>query len=133
MDLVAGAPNGTSGGAYYVYSGASLASGTPVVPIGPPVQPPATPQRLGCAATGVGDDDGDGVPDFAVGAEGSPTGTPGRVYVISGASYATLATILAPSASPTFGVALSECGNLTTSGKPTFLIADPGHGAVYPY
>jgi hypothetical protein len=88
-DFLVGAPTsaagGTNAGRAYVYSGRTgallhVVTGQPN-------------ERLGYAVAGVGDADGDGVPDYAVGGPGNvglQVPLPGRVTLFSGATHAVL-------------------------------------------
>ena len=79
MDLLVGAPTGVTGGVDSGY--AHLVSGVDGT-ILHQFDGAASGDEFGSSLAGVGDVDGDGVPDVAIGAPGAG---PGRVYVYSGA------------------------------------------------
>jgi hypothetical protein len=76
-----------------------------------------------------GDVTGDGVPDLLVGAPWHDGANPreGRVYVVSGASLAIVATIAnpTPSTGARFGHTLSAVGNTTGDGRSEFAVGAP--------
>jgi hypothetical protein len=133
-DLLVGAPGLAGSGSFYACSGAAMISGAMSSPYGPPTPPLGTPPSLGWSVSSIGDWDVDGVPDLLIGAPGSLTATAGYVRVVSGATFATLLTVNAPTSSSTFGIAVSETNNPPGAvGKPPFVVADPGAGFVHVY
>lgn len=101
---------------------------------------------LGRSLVALGDLNGDGVADLAVGApnEGIPAGPnfAGRVYVVSGADGATLAALSSPNAQAggQFGCSLARVPDVNGDGKDDLLVgafnessgATPGHdGRAY--
>ncbi|MBK8975441.1 MAG: FG-GAP repeat protein [Planctomycetes bacterium] len=87
----------------------------------------ADDDRLGRAVADLGDVDGDGIRDHAVGAprDGlSPPGT-GRVVVCSGATGMPLYTVSATTAGTAFGHAVRGCGDVDGDGRPDFLVGAP--------
>ena len=91
----------------------------------------------GVSVSSVGDLNGDGYGDFAVGATGASAGA-GKVYVYLGGSNpsTTPALVLSgQSAGDLFGTAITPTPNLDGSGSPAFAVSAPGansgQGAVY--
>jgi hypothetical protein len=79
---------------------------------------------LGAGVGGIGDVDGDSIPDFAVGipAGGGPGG---RVLVFSGASGSLLFAIVEPALDQwTFGRTIATAGDLDGDGMPDILVGD---------
>jgi hypothetical protein len=128
-DVIAGGPGGTgTSGAGCVLSGASGAE-LLAITFG------ISGTSFGFAVDGVGDVDGDGVLDFAVGAPLDDAGgiDAGRVFVVSGLDGATVLrsfTGLAPGA--TLGTALGRLSDLSGDGIAELLVgaasAGPGSG-----
>jgi hypothetical protein len=103
--------------------------------------------KFGTAAAGMGDLNGDGVPDFIVGepkndgeeeAEEEEEGIPdvGTVYVFNGATGTVMSEIHAPElegeeANGLFGTALANAGDLDGDGLNDFIAGAPGIGRVY--
>jgi len=84
--------------------------------------------RMGHAVSGVGDVDGDGVPDFLAGVPGSMTDV-GAAVLFSGASYTPIRTLVHPDASVAagsrFGAAVAGPGDISGDGVPDLLIGAP--------
>ncbi len=121
FDLVGGNPAELAGseqvihGAIAVYSGASGAElryhvGTPG-------------SQLGDAVAGVGDLDGDGVPEYAGGA---PAGQPGFVQVHSGADGSPWWSAQAAGAQSSFGKDITALGDVNLDGTPDLAVGAPG-------
>lgn len=77
---------------------------------------------FGIALASVGDLDGDGVTDLAVGAPGEGLG--GRVYLFSGATGDLLRTLIGPPGGVAFGHALALAGDADGDGTPDVLVGD---------
>jgi hypothetical protein len=120
-DIVIGAwannQNGAKAGKVYVYSGKtkSLLYSLPG---------PGAGSHYGFSVTRVGDVNGDGRPDFAVGAWGV-NGNSGRVYIHSGSNGATLRTINGLTAGERLGYALAGVGDVSGDGVPDVIAGAP--------
>ncbi|TAH37041.1 MAG: hypothetical protein EYC70_08650 [Planctomycetota bacterium] len=80
---------------------------------------------FGYDVAGVGDVDGDGKPDFAVGAYGDEMGfgaKTGAVRVFSGATGLALYTITGDSAGDQFGYSVDGLGDVNNDGRPDIVI-----------
>lgn len=82
--------------------------------------------RLGTAVAGLGDIDGDRVPDFAVGVprHGIP-GQTGKVIVVRGATGMPICEISSPVVGDGFGHALRRCGDVDHDGTEDFIVGAP--------
>jgi hypothetical protein len=82
---------------------------------------------LGTGLAGVGDLNGDGVPDFVAGAVRSDVGAldAGAVTAYSGATFAALWTAPGLVAADNFGFALSGAGDLDADGVPDVVVGTP--------
>lgn len=127
-DVLAGAWNSATGtflgGEVFVFDGLTGTTLRTHVPTNPR-------ERLGSGLAGVGNLDGDAVPDYVIGALDAPGGTlagPGAAYVIAGASGSTLATLVGimPGAQD-FGHHVTGLDDLNNDGFNEFLVGDPTH------
>lgn len=130
-DMITTAPTYKSGaGKIYVYSGGSgkllhSVAGKPG-------------QRLGNSAVGIGDVNGDGVPDFIAGA---PTASgKGAAFVYSGKNASILHSLRGTTAGGQFGYEVSEAGDIDGDDVPDFFVGEmvgngvkpkSGRGVVY--
>jgi hypothetical protein len=97
--------------------------------------------RFGSAVAGLGDVNGDGVPDLLVGEpknDSATTGLPdtGTVYVFDGATGNLIYDVDAPSLGGAeqngrFGSAVANAGDLNNDGVSDFLVGSPGNSRVY--
>ncbi len=95
--------------------------------------------QFGRAIAPVEDVDGDGVPDFVIGApnEGGEMPLSGRAYVFSGRNGSLLRTLTSPEPENmgTFGASIAGSGDMNGDGSPDALITQPnsesGKGRVY--
>ncbi|MEM1056820.1 MAG: FG-GAP-like repeat-containing protein [Bacteroidota bacterium] len=86
---------------------------------------------FGYSVAGIGDVDGDGVRDVLVGAPGESHDAvvgAGRVYIMSGATQASIRTLTSPTpiADGAFGFAVDAAGDLNSDGTPDVLVGAPG-------
>jgi len=132
-DFVVGAPGGSgiSGGAVRVYSGQDGSEITALGKTGSTFR-----DNLGASVAGLGDVNGDDVPDFAVGAPGADrknagTGaTYGRVLWISGKDGDVLRSVDGKSQSGVFGEAIAACGDQDGDGVTDLLVGARGVSGV---
>ncbi|MCA9286603.1 MAG: FG-GAP repeat protein, partial [Phycisphaerales bacterium] len=137
-DVIVGAPEENGGGVsdagrVYIYSGS----------VGLLIRAHSSPNDTvegdyGMAVAGIGDINGDGRGDYAVGARGE-NGGGGRVYVYSGATGALLRTHTSPNNEPGghFGAAVAAIDDLSGDGRGDYIIGAPdengSRGRAYVY
>ena len=88
--------------------------------------------RFGHSVAGIGDVNGDGVADIAVGAPRAPVlgrGNAGKVFVLSGRDGRLLYNLEGPSAGSSFGHALAGAGDMDGDGVSDLLVGAPGFNA----
>lgn len=123
-DVAFGAPTndaaGNDAGRVYVHSGASgLRIRT--------IDGRAAGEQFGGGLAGVGDRNGDGVPDLMVGAVKGGNGT-GRAYVVSGVDGATIWSLDGGSGSVAFSqFFLGPCGDVNADGTEDLFVSDFQH------
>ena len=136
-DYIAGAPSTNLGaGSAFLYSGAD---GSVIHRI----NGAGGGDSLGSSVSGVGDVNGDGVPDFVVGAPfADDFGTDaGAAYVVSGATGLAIHELGGSQVSDHFGTSVAAAGDVNGDGTPDIVIgaplADPGNrtdaGSAYVY
>lgn len=90
--------------------------------------------RFGISMTGLGDVSGDGVPDFAIGADQANTtigARTGYVMIINGATESLMRTDFGSAAGDQFGASLVGVGDVNNNGTGDYLVGAPGNGAGY--
>lgn len=129
-------PGGRNGaGSAYIYSGGS---NFPL--LYPRIDGPAAGDSLGYSVAGIGDVDGDQIPDFVIGAPGTNSHK-GKIYIYSGGSGTLLGTKSGLAFGDDFGYSVSGGGDMTGDGLAEIVVgapdADPGAiddaGSVYVY
>jgi hypothetical protein len=85
-------------------------------------------ELFGQSLASIGDVNGDGYPDFAVGAPNHSHAGPGtgRVTVISGATFGGLYTLYGDHEGDAFGTSLAGIDDIDGDGYPDFLVSAPG-------
>ena len=129
VDLIVGSGPMFGQGAAYVLSpldGAVLLA----------IQTPTAGPDYGSAVAGLGDLDGDGIPDFGI---GGPQGTnpnnssgPGRLEVVSGATGALLFAIDGAAAGDRMGAYVDAAGDVNADGVPDVVVSAPGSDVGVP-
>jgi FG-GAP repeat len=120
------------GGRAYIMSGAD---GAPLLVLDPDGD---GDDEFGIALAGIGDVDGDGVPDVAIGAhhDDLPQANMGSVRVCSGADGSTIHLVKGDEDHDDLGHAVDGCGDVDLDGVPDFLgglhdITDAGRVRLY--
>ncbi len=86
--------------------------------------------RFGVDVDIAGDYNGDGQMDYLVGSEPSSTSSAGYVQVLSGSDGALIATLVSPSSSSTYGLALAYLGDINGDGTEEFAVSDPQESSL---
>ena len=88
---------------------------------------PAPSEEVGCSAVGLGDVDGDGLPDFATGGTWHLFNTtdPGNVYVCKGSTGSLVRKHTGEFGGDDFGYALANAGDVNGDGVADLLVGAP--------
>ncbi len=125
-DFAVGAPEAIAGGPDA--GSITIFSGRTHQPLRTSTSPSAG-EHFGAAVDGVGDVDGDGVPDVATGCPGAdnvPLATNvGRIRIVSGASGATIRSILGSTSGEALGSRVVGVGDVNGDGVPDVAGASP--------
>lgn len=90
-------------------------------------------QELGRSIAAIGDIDGDGVGDLAIGAPDVVGAGSGAVYVFSGADGSRIFKLTGALSNSKFGSSVLGLGDINADGHPDILVGDSGRGAVYAF
>jgi hypothetical protein len=130
-DLVVGAPGLSNFGIASVRSGAAGAELYFIRGL-------SMGDRMGTSVAGVGDLDGDGVTEIAVGADQSVNGQAGYVLVCSGVDGVVLYALLGGQPKDRFGVSVAGAGDFNGDGVPDIAVGasqqfqpGPGYATLY--
>lgn len=113
--------NGSSSGSAVVYSGANGA-------VLNTLQGLAANDIFGTSAAGLGDVNGDGKGDYAIGAPWNDNASGvdcGHVKVYSGANGAVLFTFIGDATSDYFGTSVAGAGDVNKDGRPDIIVGSP--------
>ncbi|MFG0315634.1 MAG: integrin alpha, partial [Planctomycetota bacterium JB042] len=123
-DLVIGAPFASGGAGTTGMAFVHGATGAGILK----VSGAAVDDRFGAAVAGIGDVNGDGVPDLAAGAPGSDAAAldAGAVLLFDGKDGSTILSVPGASAGDAFGQALAAAGDVNADGIPDLLAGAPG-------
>ncbi|MBI5516020.1 MAG: FG-GAP repeat protein [Deltaproteobacteria bacterium] len=128
-ELAVGAPDASGGGAVYIYWGNSdLATARPTE-----LRALSSGVTFGSSVAALGDADGNGYGDLAVGAPGQ--GSTGTVFLFRGGPdramlQGTVSELPAPPEARSFGHALAGLGDLNGDGSGELLVSAPALGGV---
>lgn len=92
--------------------------------------------NLGRSLVFLGDWNGDGIDDYAVGAPGAKDASafrPGKVFVRSGADHADIHTLVGPNPECSFGYTIHSAGDLDGDGQADLLVGAPFPEPGAPY
>jgi len=130
-DFVVGAPDddprGFQSGTVFVFSGLDAS-------ILFRIEGDQAEQQLGYAVAGIGDADGDGIGDFAVGGDESDSFDAGSGFarLYSGATGRLLRRFVGPNVNSSFGEALAAAGDVDLDGHADWLVGAHGAGTAGP-
>lgn len=135
LDLLVSAPGATGGGQVYLVSGHSLVTGSGLEQLGiagPPVWL-APGSGFGASLAILDDHDGDGFPEFAVGAPEHDGVGPdvGVVVLYHGASLAVVGALFGDGPERHFGRSMDVVGDLNGDGRAELLVGAEVHGQYW--
>lgn len=87
--------------------------------------------RIGFSVAGLGDVDGDGIPDYATsgpGSFGAPGPQPGRLIVLSGADHSVILDVAGPGNLTFFGYDMNAAGDVNGDGHADIVVGAPLDG-----
>lgn len=87
--------------------------------------------QFGKSMAAVGDLDGDGKMDFAIGSPDGLGAGPGFIRVVSGVNGSTLQTLTAPNGAMQFGTALAAVADLGCDGRTDLIVTDASNIGLY--
>lgn len=90
--------------------------------------------RFGCSVTGVGDWDGDGVPDVGAAADQRDSSAIGYVRILSGVDGTLLETLIGSGSGSRFGQAVAGLGDALGNNRREIAVGSPNHtGGAGPF